>query len=76
MHYMANPSTTAFDETSEDLFYDYHLDLQERMQNPIAFHAEMMGDMAIKIASISRVFFVAVNFFVGHNHKLKTMLWL
>jgi hypothetical protein len=31
--------------------------------------------MAIEIASISRVFFVAVNFVVGHNHKLKTMLW-
>jgi hypothetical protein len=42
---MANPSTTAFDEIPEDLFHDYHLDLQERMQNPIAFHAEMMGDI-------------------------------
>ncbi len=45
MHYMANLSTTAFDETPEDIFHDYHLDLQERMQNPIAFHAEMMGDI-------------------------------
>jgi hypothetical protein len=45
MHYMANLSTTAFDEAPEDLFHDYHLDLQERMQNPIAFHAEMMGDI-------------------------------
>ena len=45
MHYMANLSTTAFDETPEDLFHDYHLDLQERMQNPIVFHAEMMGDI-------------------------------
>ncbi len=45
MHYMANLSTAAFDETPEDLFHDYHLDLQERMQNPIAFHAEMMGDI-------------------------------
>jgi hypothetical protein len=32
--------------------------------------------MAIKIASIQCVFFVAVDFVVGHNHKLKTMLWL
>ncbi len=32
--------------------------------------------MAIKIASGWRVFFVAVDFIVGHNHKLKTMLWL
>ncbi len=45
MHYMANLSTTAFDETPEDLFHGYHLDLQEHMQNPIAFHAEMMGDI-------------------------------
>jgi hypothetical protein len=30
--------------------------------------------MAIKIASVCRVFFVAVDFNVGHNHKLKTSL--
>ncbi len=29
----------------EDLFHDGHLELQERMRNPIAFHAEMMGDI-------------------------------
>jgi hypothetical protein len=45
MHYMANLLTIAFDETPEDLFDNYHLDLQECMQNPIAFHAEMMGDI-------------------------------
>ncbi len=45
MHYMANLLTTAFDEMSEDLFYDYHLDLQERMQNSTAFHADMIGDI-------------------------------
>ncbi len=43
MHYMANLSTTAFNETPEDLFHDYHLDLQERMQNSITFHADMMS---------------------------------
>ncbi len=32
-------------ETGEDLFHDAHLGLQERMRNPIAFHAEMMGDI-------------------------------
>ena len=42
---MANLSATAFNETPENLFYDYHLDLQERMQNSIMFHAEMMGDI-------------------------------
>jgi hypothetical protein len=46
MHDMANLSTTtAFDETPEDLFYADHLHLQECMQNPIVFHAEMMGDI-------------------------------
>jgi hypothetical protein len=45
MHYMANPSTTAFNETPEDLFHDYCLDLQEHMQNPIAFDAKMMDDI-------------------------------
>jgi hypothetical protein len=42
---MAKLPTTAFNETPEDLFHDYHLDLQEHMQNPIAVHAEMMGDI-------------------------------
>ncbi len=42
---MGNLSTTAFDETPEDLFHNYHLDLQECMQNPIVFHAEMMHDI-------------------------------
>ena len=45
MHYMANQSTASRDETPEDLFHDQHLALQERMRNPIAFHAEMMGDI-------------------------------
>jgi hypothetical protein len=43
MHYMAQLSTIG--ETPEDLFHDAHLELQERMRNPIAFHAEMMGDI-------------------------------
>jgi hypothetical protein len=43
MHHMAHQSTLS--ETNEDLFHDAHLELQERMQNPIAFHAEMMGDI-------------------------------
>jgi hypothetical protein len=40
MHHMAHQSTLS--ETNEDLFHDAHLKLQERMRNPIAFHAEMM----------------------------------
>jgi hypothetical protein len=43
MHHMAHQSTLS--ETNEDLYHDTHLELQERMQNPIAFHAEMMGDI-------------------------------
>jgi hypothetical protein len=43
MHHMAHQST--IDETDEDLFHDAHLELQEWMQNPIAFHAKMMGDI-------------------------------
>ncbi len=42
---MANKSTTVFDETAEDLFHDQHLEIQERMRNPLAFHAEMMDDI-------------------------------
>ncbi len=43
MHYMASQATTG--DTDQDLFHDAHLQLQERMRNPIAFHAEMMGDI-------------------------------
>ena len=43
MHYMASQATTG--DTDEDLFNDAHLQLQERMRNPIVFHAEMMGDI-------------------------------
>jgi hypothetical protein len=43
MHYMASQATTG--DTDEDLFHDTHLQLQERMRNPIMFHAEMMGDI-------------------------------
>jgi hypothetical protein len=43
MHYMAQLSTIG--ETPEDLFHDAHLELQERMRNPIAFYAKMMSDI-------------------------------
>ncbi len=43
MHYMAFQATTG--DTDEDLFHDAHCQLQERMRNPIAFHAEMVGDI-------------------------------
>ncbi len=43
MHYMASQATTG--DTDEDLFHNAHLLLQEHMRNPIAFHAEMMGDI-------------------------------
>jgi hypothetical protein len=43
MHYMALQSLMG--ETDEDLLDDAHLKLEERMRNPIAFHAKMMGDI-------------------------------
>jgi len=43
LHHMAHKYITG--ETDEDLFHDAHLELQEHMRNPIAFHAEMMGDI-------------------------------
>ncbi len=48
MHYMVHNTTTAHDNdgrTIEDCQHDAHLDLQDRMSHPIAFHAEMMGDI-------------------------------
>ncbi len=43
MHYMTSQATTG--DMDEDLFHNTHLQLLERMRNPIAFHAEMMGDI-------------------------------
>ncbi len=43
LHHVARQSTMG--ETDEDLFHDTHLELQERMRNPIAFHAKLMGDI-------------------------------
>jgi hypothetical protein len=40
---MASQATNG--NTYEDLFHDAHLQLQEQMRNPIAFHAEIMGDI-------------------------------
>ncbi len=48
MHYKAHSATTALDndgQTVEDHQNDAHLDLQDRMSHPIAFHAEMMKDI-------------------------------
>ena len=43
LHHVTHESITG--ETDEDLFHDSHLELQECMRNPIAFHAAMMGDI-------------------------------
>ena len=45
MHYMSQAATTADCQTDDDLLHDQHLSLQDCMTNPIAFHAEMMGDI-------------------------------
>ncbi len=42
MHYMASQSTCEANYARE---HDLHLELQERMRQPIAFLAEMMGDI-------------------------------
>ena len=44
MHYMAAKAVIT-GQTDEDQEHDEHLALQERMRHPIAFHAEMMGDV-------------------------------
>jgi hypothetical protein len=43
MQYIASQFTMS--ETSEDLFNDSHLQLQERMRIPVTFNAEMIGDI-------------------------------
>jgi hypothetical protein len=48
------------------------MDVLHRAMPPALHHRICM---AIKIASVSRVFFVAVDFVVGHNHTQKTMIW-
>jgi hypothetical protein len=48
MHYMASQATTG--NSDEDLFHKAHLQLQEQMRDPIAFHAEMMGDTIVIIS--------------------------
>jgi hypothetical protein len=49
MHYMSSCTiaTTGDDtgQTMEDRQHDAHISLQDCMSNPIAFHAEMMGDI-------------------------------
>jgi hypothetical protein len=48
MHYMSACTTTGCSnngQTVKDLLHDEHLALQDRMSHPIAFNAEMMGDI-------------------------------
>jgi hypothetical protein len=45
MHYMASQSTVGLNEAEDDRLHEEHLALQSLMGNPIAFHAEMMGDI-------------------------------
>ena len=44
MHYMAS-SAVVTGQTDEDHEHDEHLALQERMRHPVAFDAEMKGDI-------------------------------
>eukprot|EP01082_Thalassiosira_pseudonana_P014670 g13359.t1 g13359 contig8:485418-487020(-) len=45
MHYMASQSTVGLNEAEDDRLHEEHLALQSLMSNPIAYHAEMMGDI-------------------------------
>jgi hypothetical protein len=47
MHYMQAYQSVTIEEAEFQyaLDHDFHLDLQDRMRHPIAFHAEMMGDI-------------------------------
>jgi hypothetical protein len=71
---MASQATTG--NTDEDHFHDTHLQLQERMRNPIAFHAKMMGDtmylqQALKQSDVKEFFQVVikeVNGYVDSNN--------
>ncbi len=40
MSYMASQATTG--DTDENIFHNAHLQLQERMRNPITLHTEIM----------------------------------
>ncbi len=69
MHYMASQATTG--DTDEDLFHDAHLQLQEHLRNPIAFHAGMMGDImylqqALKQPDAKEFFQVVIKEVSGH----------
>ncbi len=66
---MASQATTC--DTDEDLFQDTHLQPQERMRNPIAFHAEMMGDImylqqALKQPNVKEFVQVVIKEVNGH----------
>ena len=47
MHYMQALQAVTVEEAEFQyaLDHDFHLGLQDRMRHPIAFHAEMMGDI-------------------------------
>jgi hypothetical protein len=75
MHYMA--LQLLLGETDEDLFHDAHLELQELMRNPIAFHAKMMGDImsyhqALKQPDASQFVDSIIKEINGH---VDNMLW-
>jgi hypothetical protein len=77
MHYMASQAN--YDNTDEDLFHDAHLQLQERMRNPIAFHAKMMGDImylqqALKQPNVKEFVQVVIKEVNGHVDSNNWML--
>jgi hypothetical protein len=63
---MSSQATTS--QTDEDLFHDSHLQLQERMRNPIAFHAEMMGNRQPNVKKFVQAVIKEVNGHVDSNN--------
>ncbi len=77
MHYMASQATTG--DMDEDLFHDTHLQLQERMRNPIVFHAEVMGDImylqqALKQPNVKEIVQAVIKEVNGHMDSNNWML--
>jgi hypothetical protein len=78
MHYAASQATT--NDTDEDLFHDAHPRLQERMRNPNAFHAEMMGDImyfqqALKQPNAKEFVQAVIKEVNGHMDSNNWTLW-
>jgi hypothetical protein len=70
-HLASTATSHATGQTDEDREHDEHLSLQERMRNPIAFHAKMMGDIiylqqALRLPDASHLVDAVIQEVYGH----------